>query len=223
MTPLLSSIRPRTSLDKVRILTLFSYDLVGSARQPYPVISLPALETGVVRCCRVRGGQRLLAHARPESSTQSILHECVDVLSPLHPFYLKFEPDCPSLNRRHVQHHYQLYNPLFKKILDSPSWKDLRSVTYTSLFLNGCYYRGDRFTIRRELDRRFHDFRRIFDYSQLIRDFDENTSESELAADLESVDTSTDVQIVMRRDQVGPRRLLESLEELEGFEVVFKE
>jgi hypothetical protein len=126
-TPLLSSLRPRTSSHKVETLSLTSHLLIDvyTPRRSYPILSIPFINSLVIRCDKVRGpdsgGWHVLHH---------ILHEFADFISSLRPSSIVFqsvsykESPCPDF--------FGMDSTAWSAVVDCSSSSEGVSITFVS-------------------------------------------------------------------------------------------
>jgi hypothetical protein len=182
----------------------------SSPGDPYPVISLPRLRSITILCRTAYGD---LEEEDEEGPTR--LHECHELLFSLHPLHLTFKPN-PYFRSDDVWNYYETDSLTWATILNSPTWKDLLSITYVSLHLGRrpLHSYGDL------LYPRYEKIRRVWDCTLLEGDMNEGGG-SHMA--LVAADEGQGI-FLLRRDQVGPGKHIE-LEDIEeiGHEVIFSD
>jgi hypothetical protein len=180
------------------------------AGQAYPVVPFPSLKTLVIRCS-------LGPWDTPKVSTDKyLLHECIDLLTPLSPSNIVFQGTDPS-EREYVE----IRQAVWLDLLHSPTWSALETITYLSTYVRAAFLHADDPTLDERMEERYGSLHRIWDYSVLAGWGDKTGSF--LGMVLEDECPETDRSIVLRNDQVGRHRMIEDLDELDGFEVVFND
>jgi hypothetical protein len=131
---LLSSLRPRTSVNKVETLSIRSHERCSSIRPrgPYPILPFPSLKSLVIRCDHRCGDSD-----REDDHRQGLIHDCADLLSSLQPSYVTFQSDVET----DWPTYYSARGTDLAKILFSPFWTSLISVTFVSLVIQGLEHR----------------------------------------------------------------------------------